>query len=206
MELLGLVGAGMYGSGAGAATDISNLGSINVLETIGNLNYVNGLDVLDVMASGDSNVFGTGGGDTSYADARLANGSAVANSYTQHTIVTPPNGEGDPTYYAKVNGTFVEYSPVSKPDKRAHQFRKGFLLQADYNARYGPGMCTQSYCSDPEYFITGNGTSSIGQLEAYINGWFEQKIATAAVPEPSSYLLFAIGLLGLLTVSRKHLS
>jgi pimeloyl-ACP methyl ester carboxylesterase len=190
MDLLGLVAAGMVTNGAtsvsvpGTPSSLvgSNLSDINVLDTLGNLNHVNGLQVLDLQTTGDL---------TALSDAlqRSLIGGAVASSYTQHTMNSPL---GYP--YRNVDG-----GTYSEND--AHNFRNGYLAPGDYDAIYGAGSCTEIFCLDPAYFLSGDGATSIGSMDTYVSGW-----VTAAVPEPSTWLMFSVGLLSVFVAGRRRLS
>lgn len=189
MALLGLVGAGMVTDSATSATVPgtptslvgSTLSDINVLDTLGNLNHVNGLQVLDLQTTGDLSALDS-------ALARALNGGAVAASYTQHTMDSPL---GYP-YLNVYGGTYSEND--------AHNFRNGYLLASDYDVKYGAGSCTEAVCLDPDYFLSGDGATSIGSMDAYVGGW-----VTAAVPEPSTWLMFGVGLLSVLVAGRRRL-
>ena len=190
MELLGLAGAGMVSNAAtsvsvaGTPTSLigSSLSDINVLDTLGNLNHVNGLHVLDLQTTGDLTALDS-------ALQRALNGGAVAASYTQHTMDSPL---GYP-YLNVYGGTYSEND--------AHNFRNGYLLASDFDAKYGAGSCAASVCLDPDFFLSGDGASNIGSMEAYVNGWF----VTTAVPEPSTWLMFGVGLLSVMAAGRRRL-
>lgn len=188
MTLLGLVGAGMVTDGATSGsvlgTPISLVGStlsdINVLDTLGNLNHVNGLQVLDLQTTGDLTALDS-------ALARSLNGGAVAASYTQHTLDSPM---GYP--YLNADGTIYG-------ENDAHKFGNGYLLASDYDAKYGAGSCTETLCLDPDYFLSGDGATSVGSMDTYVSGW-----VTTAVPEPSTWLMFSVGLMGVFVAGRRR--
>jgi hypothetical protein len=190
MELLGLVAAGMVTNGATSASVPgtpsslvgANLADINVLDTLGNLSHVNGLQVLDLQTSGDL---------TALSDAltRSNIGSAVASSYTQYTMDSPLG-------FPYLNASGATYS-----ENDAHNFRNGYLLPGEYDAKYGAGSCTEAFCMDPAYFLSGDGATSMGSMDTYVSGW-----VTAAVPEPSTWLMFSVGLLSVFVAGRHRLS
>jgi hypothetical protein len=189
MDLLGLVAAGMVTNGAtsalvpGTPTSLvgSTLSDINVLDTLGNLNHVNGLQVLDLQTTGDLAAL-------SDALERSLIGSAVAASYTQHTMDSPL---GYP-YLNPYGGTYSEND--------AHNFRNGYLLASDFDVKYGAGSCTETVCLDPDFFLSGDGATSIGSMDTYVGAW-----VTAAVPEPSTWLMFGVGLLSVMAAGQRRL-
>lgn len=169
MDLVGLVGVGMYSTLTGSsptASNVASLGDINVLDTMNNLALLNSIRVLDIFGSNDIQAATT-------ASQRVAAFGGDASNYQQASLDCPPDNGN---YYARNQGVYQAY--YLNGDNRCHQLRNGFV----YNA---------TYIKDPRYVLRGNLTAP---LEATVGDFFSRNFETAQVPEPETLWLMLIGL------------
>lgn len=166
MDLVGLVGVGMYSSLAGSAPTTTS--DLNVLDTIGNLALVNSINVLDLYGSNDTQAV---------VNAGLRRSSFGGNPglYEQQTIDCPPN---DGTYYARNKGVYVPYYKGGKVN-RCHQLRGAYTFDGT------------NYNLDPKYTLRN---SPDAPLESIVGDFFARNFETVSVPEPGSLLLMLLGL------------
>jgi len=175
MELVGLVGVGMYSSLAGSAPTTAN--DLNVLDTIGNLALINSINVLDIYGSNDTQaVVNAGLRRTSFA--------GKPDFYEQKIIDCPPN---DGTYYARSNGVYVPYYKNGNVN-RCHQLRSAYTFDGT------------NYTLDPNYSLRN---SANAPLESIVGDFFTRHFETVTVSEPASILLLFLGLPLLLIVRQR---
>lgn len=173
IDLLGLVGVGMYGSLGGSAPTAANpmtLDDFNVLHTHSNLAFIDAIPVLDLFGSNDLQAV---------ANAGIRSGAygGGPGMYVQTQLTCPPNNG---TYYARVNGNFVPYYGADgTDDRRCHQMRNGWLPD-------GNGGFVESH-------IMRN--SDATPLEQTVSDFFDNHIQPrVAVTETSPLLLMLLGL------------
>jgi hypothetical protein len=186
IDLLGLVGVGMYGSYSLSAPTASNptgLADFNVLDTHSNLAFIDSIPVLDLFGSNDIE-------SVANAGIRSAAYAGDPGQYVQTQVDCPPN---DGTYYVRLaaTGGGYKYEPyyLNGNDNRCHQLRNGW--QSDGNGGY-----VQTF------IVSGYNTAA---LETNVDNFFAQYIEPqVSVPEPGSLLLLSLGLPLLLSVRRRH--
>lgn len=118
LDLIGLLGVGLYTSGP-----VSTLDNINILNTVSNLSFITSIPVLDIY----------GDNDIPARDTAVARSSAYrGNNYTQVALTCPENNG---QYSAQVGSSFKPYYGNGSGDvNRCHQLRNGFLYDALSNS------------------------------------------------------------------------
>ena len=185
MNLVGLIGAGMYPE-TGPTTTPSNpttLNDINFLDTKGNIALLSSTPVLDLYGSNDPRAAGN-------TNARRLAYGGDPTQYVQAEIDCPPDNG---TYYAWLGGSsYVPYydtTPGADRYKRCHQLRDGYL--SDGNGGFIKDMTLRDSLDAP--------------VELAITNFLENQVAEKinSVPESSTLLLMLTGL-PLLFIRRKQ--
>ena len=183
IDLLGLVGVGMYGDfylSSPTAANPTSLSDFNVLDTHSNLAFIDSIPVLDLFGSNDTQ-------SVNNAGIRSAAYGGDPSMYMQAQLECPPNNG---TYYAYTGSSYVLYYGIDGSDiKNCHKLRDGWTL--DNNGNYVDTFHVRSNASAP--------------LQSTVDNFFAQYIEPrVSVPEPGSLLLMFIGLPMLLMVRRKR--
>lgn len=179
VDLIGLVGVGMYSStdaGPYSSTPTPAVpvtaDEINVLDTLGNLALISGIPVLDLYGDRDT-------GAAAFAPDRLA---AFAGLDYAQVALGCPDFAGGAFHAFHAGGTQV----VPYTENRCHQLRDGLVWVADTD---GDGVPSPGDAFQVAVDLRGGDDAP---LEAAVGAWFDGKIAP--VPAPSAWLLFALGL------------
>lgn len=180
IDLLGLVGAGMHSNfytSTPTASNPTSLSDFNVLDTMSNLGFINSLPVFDIY--GDQDVQ-----STALAGARRSAFGGNPGQYVQAQLACPPNNG---TYFAKVGtNTFEPY--YLHGDKRCHQLRDGWILDA--NGNYVDTFHIRTNANAP--------------LQTNVDAFFANYIVPqVSAPEPGTLLLMLIGLPMLLASTKR---
>ena len=181
VDLLALVGVGMYGSLGGSAPTTAPplvIGDFNVLDTHSNLAFIHSVPVLDLF--GDQDLAAT-----LSAGLRQAQYGGPAGLYTQGSLACPPNNG---SYYARVNGLFEPYYGADQTDyNRCHQLRNGWLPD-------GQGGFVESF------IVRG---AAAAPLEATVAAFLASTLPSNQIPEPPALALTLGALLTLLGFRRR---
>ena len=165
---------GLLGVGLYTSGPDSTLTNINVLNTVSNLSFITSIPVLDIYGNNDNPASGT-------ADARR--NAYQGDNYTQEALTCPDNNG---QYFAQVGLGFQPYYGNGAGDvNRCHQLRNGFLQDASNNFF-------------PDVVLRG---SPDAPLESVVRDWFSLNFV--AIPEPETFLLLLIGLIGMRFIRRK---
>ena len=166
---------GLLGVGLYSSGPDSTISNINVLNSISNLSFITSIPVLDIYGDNDTPASTT-------AAARRA--AYAGDNYTQVEL-TCPNTSGN--YFVQTATGIVPYyggTGTTGDTNRCHQLRNGLLFDPVSNS-YVPDVVLRGSPNAP--------------LETTARNWFASNFA---LPEPKTWLLVIIGLLGMGIVKR----
>ena len=181
LNLLALIGVGMYGALDGSAPTLSAplvSGDFNVLDTHTNLSFI-GVPVLDLYGDQDLSAVAN-------AALRRSQYAGLAGDYQQASVQCPPN---DGSYFARVGSSFEPYYGADQTDfNRCHQLRNGW--RPDGQGGY------------VEHFIVRGAAGA--PLEMHVGAFMAQFSADTGQPvtEPGALALIASALLALRCLRR----
>lgn len=182
IDLLGLVGAGMYSDfnlSSPTASNPTSLSDFNVLDTHSNLAFIHSIPVLDLFGSNDTQAVANAG-------IRRAAYGGAPGMYVQTQLECPPN---DGKYYAKTSTGYIPYYGTDGSNiNNCHKLRDGWTL--DSNGNYVDSFHVRTNANAP--------------LQTAVDGFFSQYIVPqVSAPEPGGLYLLLIGLLLLLTGTKR---